>query len=119
MSKQTNPQSTKKRSKQRDSNRGTCKSKNKKEAKHRRQNFIGKKYRDLYAQQHGILLQKQRIDAAFQSSPIEVRKRKERSKKRIEARKLKERSKKRIETHKRKERSKKRIEARKLKKKSG
>tara|TARA_B110000285_G_C15079960_1_gene592922 strand:+ start:880 stop:1215 length:336 start_codon:yes stop_codon:yes gene_type:complete len=89
MSKQTDPRSTKKRSKQRDSTRGTCKTKKKKEAKHRRQNFISKKHRDLYAQQHGIFLQKQRIAAAFQSSPIEVRKRKERSKKQREACKLK------------------------------
>jgi hypothetical protein len=105
MSKQTDHRSTKKRSKQRGSNRGTCKTKNKKEAKHRRQNFICKQKRDLYAQKRGKMLQQKRIAAAFRSSPIEVRKRKERSKQQVEACKLRNKIKKAARKKKRKKKA--------------
>ena len=81
MSKTTDPRSTKQRSKHRASVRGTRQTQRKKKAAHKRQRSAEKKQHDLAAQQRGILLQKQRIAAAHYSSPIEVRKRKEQSKK--------------------------------------
>ena len=81
MSKTNDPRSTKKRSKHRASVGGTRQTQSKKKAAHKRQRSTEKKQRDLAAQQRASLLLLQRIAAAHYLSPIEIRKRKEQSKK--------------------------------------
>ena len=60
MSKQNDPRTTKKRSKQKQSGKGARKTMKKKEKKMKRERALEKRKRDHYAQQRGIFLQKQR-----------------------------------------------------------